>query len=129
MFVARAGNGVALVKWAREGGRVTGTLSIAFVDPSDLLHVRGAELAFRGTIQRSRVTLRFERDLGFSTTWNGSLAGSRLSLAYRTAAGTGATLEFEEGSIQEYDVAVAGIKSLVAATRLNRGERSGPPTP
>jgi hypothetical protein len=128
-YLAHAGNGVALIQWTRNGDTVRGSLSVAYVDPFDLIHLKSGHFAFRGTIRQSRVTLTFEGEPAFSTIWTGSLERTRLSLAYTTAGGAPTTLRFEHGSIEQYDAAVAAIKALVTATRRNRQGRSAAPPP
>lgn len=119
-FVARDGNGAALIQWTRDGSDVKGSLSIAFRQASDPLNLQRSTIAFSGVVHGSSVTLTLDQGLGFTTNWNGTLDGKSLKLTYTRDDGSAAELDLVKGMVSDYNDGIAAVRAKVTAARQRK---------
>jgi hypothetical protein len=116
-YLDQAPNGTVFVQWTRDGSNVNGSLSEAYIDASNPLELQSENASFHGIVNGSSITLTFDQGFGTSTNWNGTLDGDKLTLSYTGSDGTVKTLDFQPGTIDDYNQAVAASRQRVAAAK------------
>ena len=118
-WIADASDGAVFIQWTRSDDSLTGTLVVARVEESregdDVSYEVDTETAaFTGVVSGENVTLTLQQGFGFTSNWNGTLAGDELTLTFPTHDGPLTTLRFRPGSRDDYNAVVAELREAAA---------------
>ncbi len=111
-YLARYSNGVEFVQWANSDGSLTGQRQLLYAPEEDPLQIRSENMSFTGTLSDSEVSLTFS-ELGFSSTWTGTLEGDTLTLTVPEQDGTLATRELYAATVEDYNQAAQEFRRSV----------------
>lgn len=116
---------LVFLQWTRDRNRVSG--EVTYNAPvSDGDSIATSVSSFTGSFAGSDVTINLATALDASSTWSGTLRGTRLTLSY-TGDGGPTTLEFVPATTGAYGAALAGLKQAVqtqAGSQTSAGDEA-----
>ena len=115
-LLARAGNGVLFIQWTRTPTAVDGTLTSVYTSTDDPTQLHTNTNSFTGIVSGSSVTLTMDT----GTKWIGTLNGRNATLSFTASDGTISSWTFTPATTDEYNQAVAEVKSGAATAQSEK---------
>lgn len=113
-YVGEFSDGVIFIDWTEAEGTLSGTLTQFYVTPGSTSG-RQQSSAISGLRSGDDVTLRLSVPLGSDQTWTGRLHSGGLTLSFPLESGGFSVAELRDGSVADYNAAVAGWQTRLAS--------------
>ena len=113
-YVGEFSNGVIFIAWTETDGTISGNLTQFYVAPGSTSGTQQS-IAITGLRSDNDVTLRLSGPLGSDQTWTGRLHSGGLTLSFAVETGGLSVAELRDGSVADYNAAVADWQALLAS--------------